>query len=163
MSEPDRSAREPLLVWGVKQSFRNYVEATGGTIGVAGEAERLDDGAFAFVPAPGATSALDAEGRPAGSVAFLGEVRFQAHGGMLSVFLADPSIEPDAEGAVLMVADAPSRKYRIPIARLDLSAAEPLAEGGLSIPAAVTIEGMQLLGDHYPPRTPLDPVRIRLS
>jgi hypothetical protein len=163
MSEPDRSARKPLLVWGVKQSFRNYVEATGGTIEAAGEAERLEDGVFAFAPAPDAASALDSGGRPTGTVKFQGEVRFQAHGGMLSVFLADPSIELDAEGAVLMVADAPSRKFRIPIARLDLSAAEPLVEGGLSIPSAVTIEGMQLLGDHYPPRTPLDPVRIRLS
>ncbi|MFN3867463.1 MAG: hypothetical protein ACK4MF_00190, partial [Hyphomicrobiaceae bacterium] len=51
-----------------------------------GGADRAADGGFVFAVAPGGDLTLDAEGAPVGR--FLGEVSFQAHGGMLAVRLA---------------------------------------------------------------------------
>lgn len=155
-------ARAVTLTWGVKQSFRNYVQTVGGTTEVGGGAAQTPDGAFVFVAAPGEGLSLDADGALTGRGAFLGEVKFEGHGGMLKVFLADPILEVGPDGAVITVADTVSRKYRVEVARLDLGAMTTEADGGLVIPAALAMEGIQLLGDHYPLKTALDPVRLAL-
>lgn len=148
------------LSWGVKQSFRGYVEATGGVTETDAGAERAADGGFIFAAAADSTLSLAADGTLAGIGRFLGEVRFQAHGGMLKVGLADPILEIGPSGATVTVADSSARTFRIEIARLDLATTTMGELGEIVIPAALTIEGMQLLGDHYPPKTPLDPVRL---
>jgi hypothetical protein len=155
------SDKTPLtLVWGVKQSFRGYVDAMGGVTEAAGGATRTADGAFAFPPASDSDLARDASGALSGTGRFQGEVRFDAHGGMLKVFLADPAVEIGPDGAALTVADSPARDRRIAIASLDLSAAAADADGALSLPAKLTIDGYFLLGDHYPPGTLVDPVLL---
>jgi hypothetical protein len=148
------------LIWGVKQSFRAYVEGSGGEIQTGMGAARADDGVFSFPAAPGRGLTLGADGKPQGRGGFVGEVSFQAHGGMLSMFLADPEIQIGPEGAVLTVADSPERTHRVPLAKLDLAAAARGADGVLEIPSSMTNEGWQVLGDHYLPTTPLDPVRL---
>ncbi|MCX7584941.1 HtaA domain-containing protein [Phenylobacterium sp. 58.2.17] len=150
------------LQWGVKQSFRNYVGMAGGTTEVGAGAQQTEDGAFVFAAAEG-DLALDAEGKLQGRGGFTGEVKFQAHGGMLSVFLADPAIEVDDKGAALTVADTAKRDYRVEVARLDLAAMTTEPSGEIIIPVGLSIEGSRLLGDHYAPRTELDPVRLRLG
>ena len=150
------------LQWGVKQSFRNYVGMAGGTTEVGAGAQQTEDGAFVFAAADG-DLALDAEGKLQGRGGFTGEVKFQAHGGMLSVFLADPAIEVDDKGAALTVADTAKRDYRVEVARLDLAAMTTEPSGEIIIPVGLSIEGSRLLGDHYAPRTELDPVRLRLG
>ena len=157
------AANVTMLSWGVKQSFRSYVEATGGVIEAGGGAERTQDGGFTFAPAPGGDLRLDADGKLEGRGTFTGELKFEAHGGMLSVFLADPAIEVDDKGAALTVADTAKRDYRVEIARLDLAAAATEPSGEIVIPVGLSIEGSRLLGDHYAPRTELDPVRLRLG
>jgi len=151
------------LSWGVKQSFRTYVEATGGVIETRDGAERAEDGAFTFAAAPGGDLRLDADGKLAGQGSFLGEVRFEAHGGMLSVCLADPILEIGPSGGVVTVADSSARDYRLEVAQLDLGAMTTAESGEIVIPATVSMHGSQWLGDHYPPRTPLDPVRLILA
>lgn len=155
-------SKTSLLTWGVKESFRNYVQATGGTATTGAGAEQGADGAFSFSAAPGEGLVLGADGRPTGTGAFLGEVTFEAHGGMLKVFLADPIIEIGPAGATITVADTPSRNGRVEIAKLDLSAMGPGEGGELVIPTLLSMEGVYLLGAHYPLNTPLDPVRLRL-
>ncbi len=150
------------LVWGVKQSFRGYVESTGGVIETMGGAERAADGGFTFAAAPGGDLRLDADGRPVGRGMFVGNVRFEAHGGMLSVYLADPNIEIGPSGAVITVADSSARTHRMEIATLDLGAITTGLAGELVIPTALSMDGSRLLGDHYPPKTALDPVRLTL-
>ncbi len=150
------------LQWGVKQSFRNYVGMAGGTTEVGAGAQQTEDGAFVFAAVDG-DLALDAEGKLQGRGGFTGEVKFQAHGGMLSVFLADPAIEVDDKGAALTVADTAKRDYRVEVARLDLAAMTTEPSGEIIIPVGLSIEGSRLLGDHYAPRTELDPVRLRLG
>ena len=160
MSDQIRPAAS--LQWGVKQSFRNYVGMAGGTTEDGAGAQQTEDGAFVFAAADG-DLALDAEGKLQGRGGFTGEVKFQAHGGMLSVFLADPAIEVDDKGAALTVADTAKRDYRVEVARLDLAAAATEPSGEIVIPVGLSIEGSRLLGDHYAPRTELDPVRLRLG
>lgn len=153
--------RVTTLVWGVKESFRNYVEAAGGSIATDGGAERTPDGAIAFPIAPGSELTREADGAPSGRAAFSGEVRFEAHGGMLSVRLSDLTLDFGASKASLLVAD--ERGSPLELAQLDLDAAATGEDGELVIPAALSMDGYFLLGDHYPPRTPLDPVRLRLT
>jgi hypothetical protein len=151
------------LSWGLKQSFRAYVEASGGAIETGEGAVRAADGAFNFAAAPGEGLALGADGKPEGVGRFVGEVRCEAHGGMLKVFLADPSIEIGPAGAIVAVFDTSARDRRVELAVLDLSAATLADDGEMVIPAKLARDGWQVLGDHYPPSTPLDPVRLRLA
>ena len=150
------------LEWGLKQSFRAYVEGAGGAIETGEGAARTADGSFEVAAAPGdAGLALGEGGKPAGTGRFTGAVRCEAHGGMLKVFLADPAVEIGPDGAALTVAESPDRDSRIALATLDLDAATKAGDGALVIPAKVARDGWRVLPDHYPPGTPLDPVRIR--
>jgi hypothetical protein len=151
------------LSWGVKQSLRGYVALAQGQIEASGGATRADDGGFVFPAAPGATLTLSADGTPEGSGTFAGEVRFEAHGGMLKVFLADPIIEIGPAGAIMTVADSRARNRRVELARLDLAGATIDDDGTWIIPTSASRDGWQVLGDHYPPSTPLDPVRLTLA
>jgi hypothetical protein len=160
MTEQSGTAR---LSWGLKQSFRAYVESAGGSIETGEGAERLSDGTFTFAAAGSTGLRLGADGTPEGVGKFLGEVRCEAHGGMLKVFLADPSVEIGPAGAVLTVADSATRDRRVELALLDLGAAALVDDGDIVIPAKLARDGWQVLGDHYSPMTPLDPVRLRLQ
>jgi hypothetical protein len=151
------------LSWGLKQSFRNYVEGAGGAIATAAGAERDADGAFIFAAAPGEGLTLGADGKPEGVGRFLGEIQCEAHGGLLKVFLADPSVEVGQAGAVLVVADTRARDRRVELALLDLAAATMADDGEFVIPAKLSRDGWRVLGDHYLPSTPLDPVRLKLA
>jgi len=151
------------LTWGLKQSFRAYVEGAGGGIETGEGAERDADGAFTFPPVAGEGLTLGADGKPSGVARFTGEVRCEAHGGMLKVFFADPAVEIGPAGAVVTVADTPARDRRVDLAQLDLAAATIADDGAWVIPTKLSRDGWQVLGDHYAPSTPLDPVRVRVA
>ena len=145
------------LSWGVKQSFVGYVEAAGGTVDLAGGAERTPDGAFLFPGAAESTLARGPDGRLTGEGRFEGQVSFKAHGGMLGVVLTDPWVEATEAGLVLTVAESGGR--RVAFAKLDAGATTTEGDAAV-IPAAITLDGMFILGDHYPPGTVLDVVRV---
>lgn len=162
MAENTELSRIATLTWGVKQSFRSYVQSVGGVIEVGGGVVATAEGEFVFPMAPGNNLALNAEGRLEGHGAFLGHVRFTGHGGMLSVYLADPVLEISGSSASLTIDDHDKKPRRLEIAKLDLEAMT--AEGGaVTMPAALSIDGIQALGDHYPLKTALDPVRLGLA
>ena len=142
--------RVTRLGWGVKQSFRAYVEGSGGSIALDGGAARADDGTFVFAATADSDLALDG-GALSGTGRFAGKIAFQAHGGLLSVTLTDPWVEPAGDGWVLSIAETATR--RTAIAKLGA------VEDG-ALPAVTTLDGMMILGDHYPPGTQLDPVRL---
>tara|TARA_R110000868_G_scaffold96110_21_gene264423 strand:- start:1804 stop:2295 length:492 start_codon:yes stop_codon:yes gene_type:complete len=147
------------LIWGLKQSFRNYVEATGGVVSTDHGAERTPDGAFAFASVPGEILTLDDHGKPQGQGQFRGAVQFQGHGGMLSVRLVDPIIEiGDAGGVITVTGNEPSS--RLEIAKLDLTAITVGDAGEILIPTTLSMEGSYMLDNHYPLGTVLDPVRL---
>ena len=147
------------LSWGVKQSFRAYVDGAGGKTQTSDGAQTAADGGFVFAASPDSTLAVDAAGTLTGRGTFTGVVHFEAHGGMLKVWMVDPILEITDAGAVLTVADHPTRTYRLEAARLELPAlaAEP---GEITLPAALLMFGSQWLGGNYPAGTALDPVRL---
>ena len=157
-----RQAAVAALIWGVKQSFRAYVEGSGGAIDTGGGAARDPDGAFVFAVAPGARLTINSDGKPQGRGDFVGEVRFEAHGGMLKVFLADPTVEIPPDAARITVANNEERDVRLELAVLDLTGATR-DDGEVVIPTKLSKDGWRVLGDHYPPMTPLDPVRLKLG
>lgn len=147
------------LIWGLKESFRNYVEATGGTVATEQGAGRSADGSIAFAIAGDQALTLDAEGKPQGQGSFTGKVTFKSHGGMLSIELADPIIEINDEGARLTVA-VEGGADRIEIAKLDLAAITAGEANEILIPAALSMDAYHLLDGQYTPGTALDPVRL---
>lgn len=146
------------LTWGVKASFRAYVEVAGGTISVSDGATRDTDGAFVFTALPGGDLAIPSDGPPTGALRFQGTVAFDAHGGMLRARLTELGVEADQDGLVLTAAQAPGGTRRCTIARL--GPVEGTAQGAITLGAVITLDGMFQIADNYPPGTPLDPVRL---
>lgn len=164
MTDGRAQLRILALEWGVKESFRRYVEATEGEIAALDGATRAEDGSFIFPAREAEGAALSPwGGEPAGEARFTGAARFHGHGGMLAVFLADPAIEVSPEGWRLTACDSPRHDQRIVVATLQPPG--PAEAGGteLVLACAITYDGGQLLGGHYPPGTPIDAVRLRLG
>ena len=86
------------LIWGVKESFRQYVEAAEGSITVADGADRNADGTFVFEAIEGGNFAIAADGTASGIQQFSGTVIFEAHGGMLKSVISGLAIESGPEG-----------------------------------------------------------------
>ena len=147
------------LIWGLKESFRNYVEATGGTIATENGAKRSADGSISFASGAGEALTLDADGKPQGEGGFVGKVTFKSHGGMLSIELADPVVEIGADGARLTIA-VEGGSHRLEIAKLDISAISTGKANEFLIPAALSMDAYHLLDGQYTPGTALDPVRL---
>jgi len=146
------------LKWGVKESFRQYVEGVGGTISLSEGAERSTDGAFLFQAIPGGDLELNAEHEPRGSVLFKGSVSFDAHGGMLKSTLSELAVEAGPDGLVLTVLEGPMNQSRCAIANLTL-----VDEPGVSattLKAEITVAGMYQIADNYPPGTALDNLEL---
>lgn len=146
------------LSWGVKASFRSYVEAAGGTIHLSDGASRAEDGSFVFSAVPGGDLTIAPDGSATGEIRFQGTVTFDAHGGMLKATLADLGLEVGGEGLVLTALEAPLNRNRCVIARLSLVEAAP--DGAVTLSAEITLDGMYQIADNYPPGTELDSLRL---
>lgn len=146
------------LTWGVKASFRDYVEAAGGSITLSEGATRAEDGAFIFTAVPGGDLSIASDGSATGEMRFSGAVSFEAHGGMLKSTLADLIIEAGPDGLALTVLQAPMNKDRCAIAQLSLV---DVGEAGIiTLGSAITIDGLYQIADNYPPGTELDPLQL---
>ncbi|RPK53086.1 Htaa [Streptomyces sp. ADI91-18] len=145
-STPPADGPQPVLsgklTWGIKESFRKYVQGAGGTVTPAGGAAASGP-TFSF---PAGKGELDVKKRKL-SAAFEGNLRFQyaAHG----IDMTFGNIKVAADGAkgtlVLDVKNASGTKTAVPFATLDLSKAEYKTKGGLlalgGVPTALTAEG----------------------
>jgi len=139
---------KPTLIWGMKQSFRDYVFAAGGSQRVE-EPAVLNEEICVF-PIAGPSDA-DRIHR------YSGILEFEAYLGMLRVRIADPWVELRDGGPILSVSTGESR---IALAALDTT--DPETEHGLlvwdDVPAALLESGTFLFDHSYSPGTPLDPV-----
>lgn len=143
------------LTWGVKASFRSYVEAAGGTITVSEGVSVTDDGTFIFPAEAGGDFTIAPDGSASGAMRFIGAVTFEAHGGMLKSTLSQLGLEAGGDGLVLTVLDAPMNKNRCAIAELSLLEG---ATNAVTLGTKITVDGMYQIADNYPPGTDLDPV-----
>ncbi len=146
------------LSWGVKASFRSYVEAAGGTIDLSDGATRADDGSFVFRAAPGGDLTIASDGSATGAMRFQGKITFDAHGGMLKATLTELGLEVGTDGLVLTVLEAPLNRDRCAIARLRVVEIGP--DDAVTLGAEITLDGMYQIADNYPPGTELDPLRL---
>lgn len=146
------------LTWGVKASFRNYVQAAEGSITLTDGATQADDGTFVFAAEPNGDLVIAADGSATGAMRFQGAVTFEAHGGMLKSTLQELAIEASDDGLVLTVLDGPMNKRRCAVAELDLL---DVGSGNtVTMTTKITMDGMYQIADNYPPGTELDPVRL---
>ena len=146
------------LTWGVKASFRNYVEAAEGSITLSDGATRAEDGAFVFAAEPNGDFIIAADGSATGAMRFQGTVTFEAHGGMLKATLKELAIEASEDGVVLTVLDGPMNKRRCAVAELDLIAID--SGSSVTMNSKIMMDGMYQIADNYPPGTELDPVQL---
>ena len=146
------------LSWGVKASFRSYVEAAGGSVSLADGATVAEDGSFVFPAAPGGDLSIAADGSATGAMRFQGTVTFDAHGGMLKATLSELGLEAGSDGLVLTALEAPMNRDRCAIANLRFIEGD---QGDtVTLGAEITLDGMYQIADNYPPGTELDPVRL---
>ncbi|MGY8853928.1 MAG: HtaA domain-containing protein [Pseudomonadales bacterium] len=146
------------LTWGVKASFRAYVEAAGGSITLSDGATRAADGTFVFMAEPGGDLAIAPDGSATGAMRFQGTVIFEAHGGMLKSTLAELGVEASENGLVVTVLDGPMNKGRCAVA--ELGPVQGDAGDGMTITSKITMDGLYQIADSYPPGTELDPVLL---
>ena len=144
------------LIWGVKESFRQYVEAAEGSITVADGAGRNEDGTFVFGAIEGGNFAIAADGTASGIQEFSGTVVFEAHGGMLKSVISGLAIESGPDGTTLSALEGPLNESRCHIAKL--GRLECSEDDILRFSAEITLDGMFQIADNYPPGTILDDV-----
>ena len=146
------------LTWGVKASFRAYVEAAGGSIALSEGATRAEDGAFCFAAVPGGDLVFAPDGSATGAMRFSGAVTFEAHGGMLKSTLTELGVKAGPDGLVLTALQAPMNQARCAIAHLTL---DDVSDAGIvTLGSAITFDGMYQIADNYPPGTALDPLQL---
>ena len=146
------------LTWGVKESFRQYVEAAGGSITISDGATRNADGSFLFNAETEGDLAIASDGSFSGSQAFAGTVSFEAHGGMLKSTLSGLAIESAPEGLMLSALEGPMNESRCHIAKLAHIQTDNAGNSRFS--AEITLDGMFQIADNYPPGTALDEVTL---
>ncbi|WP_431868096.1 HtaA domain-containing protein [Nocardiopsis eucommiae] len=164
--------------WGVKESFRTYIEGNiaKGTIRTEDGASRNEDGTFAFTDGTGSVNLEEevAEIDFAGTVLFEGHV----HGGadpLLHMTVSGPRVEIDGDTGTLY-ADVVSKSLTdeelvtyddVAFAELDLTGVgHELDEGVLSwdpIPATLTADGVPAFADFYGAGEALDPITLTVS
>ena len=146
------------LTWGVKASFRSYVEAAGGSTVLSDGATRAEDGTFAFAAVPGGDLTIAPDGSASGTMRFQGTVTFEAHGGMLKATLTELGLEVGEDGLVLTALDTQLGRDRCVIAELEPVEVDP--DGVATLRAEITLDGTYQIADNYPPGTELDPLRL---
>lgn len=134
-----------VVVWPIKQSLLDYVDAMDGTAtGRRGPEGFVFDG--------------DCDG--AQTLSCMGTVQLTAHGGRLDILMSDLRIVHDGTaGQLSAVVSAAPNADRIEIARLG-----PLQDEGDALvleDVALTHAGSALFQGNYAPHTRLDPLRVR--
>lgn len=178
LPEGDQTVFNGRADWGVKESFRNYIEGdiAAGDITASDGATRNDDGTFSFTDANGEVNLDDvtAEIDLTGTVLFEGHVYGDADP-LLYMSVTDPRVEIDGEAGTLRadvvsksLTDAELLTYDdVALADLDLSGVEAeVDEGVLSwgpIPATLTAEGVPAFADFYVEGEQLDPISLAVS
>lgn len=178
---PTASAQQPVAVvldWGVKQSFRNYVQGpiAHGSVAVSDGAETIpttlpgDTRPIFRFPGEG-NGQIDGDAVSGG---YGGTVRFLGHNGVLEIIVADPRVEVDGDTGVL-VADVQSRPFGsltepgelvtyddVELVSLNLTGITPTeVPDGLTftgVPATLTTAGAPAFGGFYGAGTAFDPV-----
>ena len=154
MSDDTDASTDPGLHWPIKRSFIRYVArmADGQILGGHG-VRLLDASTFVFPPDPDEHATV---------LAFRGEVRLQAHGGALSVRLAQPRVDLRGERATLTVENPEGSGP--PVRFVTFVAAAGPAHAGLTTwtgtDVRLTVEALPLFGGYYGEDEPFDDLML---
>lgn len=161
---PRENVTAGSLVWGVKQSFREYMTGTiaRGSITAAGVGQQ---GANLVFPQAGPSPTGST-----GTVAYSGQVRYLGHSGLLDVTLRDPrvTIESASRASLSVVVNGTP----VSLATLNLAAGTRTesADGSIrysGVPATLTRSGTSVFSFQgnafYPAGTALDPVTFTIG
>lgn len=158
----------PVLRWGIKRSFINYLSRLpDGSVLADSGASIVSGSYFQFEPAGGA-SVTDA-GMPTDVRIrkFRGQVRLGGHHGMLSLLVADPWLEYRAEGAVLTVSDhqvSPGSGGRLELLGLSVpdwprpGAHHTAGTEWTELPAKLSRDAVELFNGQYLAGEEMDPL-----
>lgn len=155
------------VVWGVKESFRKYIEGNiaKGSIAATDGAKQQSDGTFQF---PGAAGAYNAAG-PTIELNVNGAVQFSGHEGALDLQISNLRISITGDTG-LLIADVYSKKYPsgeegsfpdVALARLDTSRGVSLSANTLTlskVAATLTQDGAPAFAGFYDAGETLDPI-----
>ncbi|AYY12668.1 LPXTG cell wall anchor domain-containing protein [Actinobacteria bacterium YIM 96077] len=174
-TEPGSTAGDGTLDWGVRESFRDYIEGgvANGSIEVHDPATRNDDGTFRFADGEGHVDSDRAE------LSFAGQIHFAGHdhgqGPLLELTITDPQVVIDGDTGVL-VADVASKSLdsgeiveypEVDFAALDLSDHPLNVDDGTAsatdVPATLTAGGVPAFADFYEEGAELDPLSFAVT
>ncbi|MFF4607578.1 HtaA domain-containing protein [Streptomyces sp. NPDC001339] len=156
------------LGWGVKESFRKYVNGIAfGSIATADGAEQAaDNGPFTFT---GGTGSYDT-GSHAVAATFQGSVRFTSRWHGFDIKLADLKVSTQGTGGAITadVTASGTTQDDVKLASLNLSGVRPGSGTGgamtfTGIPAKLTAEGAKAFNGMYQEGQELDPVTLSVT
>lgn len=166
---------EGNLTWGLKETFRSYIKSS-----IAKGDWETFDGAeyelpnFVWNEATGEFNPETGEG----TVSFEGVLHFTGHGGVLDMWLGNPTFEFGADGTLSMLFDARSNDVegnpKIEVTQEyfgDLGTVDPVAltvgettnASYENVQTILTEEGAPAFGDFYEPGDLLDPVNLSFT
>lgn len=160
--KPDPDLTKGGLKWGVKDSFRSYVEGgAGGSISMLGAAKR-SGGVFEFPQIDGGS--WNAK-NGTGDVHYAGGVTFTGHGGALALTLADPQITVESSSRAVLSAKIDNA--RVALADIDLSKAKRSEDNGAvtwsGAPSTLRAEAVTHFLDFYTAGSQMDPVTFTVG
>ncbi len=82
----------------MRGSFRNYVDAAGGSVKLDDGATLAEDGSFVFAAWPGGDLVIEPDGRATGAMRLQGSITFEAHGGTLKSALTELGLKACSDG-----------------------------------------------------------------
>lgn len=158
--DPARSG----MHWGLKRSLLSYVaRAPDGRCSATDGARASDSGGFHY-----ALDAVDVDASGAiARLAFSGDVRLSAHGGMMFVSIKDPALVLGEDGETLLLHDAlgAAGGGSIEFASCSVTKVETPAGAVIGISVGqvhLTQQGPQLFGGYYSPGEPFEDFQITL-
>lgn len=157
--------------WGFKESFRAYVS------GSIANGEWSTDGGITYATPAFLADELTGEVQLdtlAGELAVEGSMRFTGHDGILDTTIADPRLQFDGAGGIVMVVDVTGTTQDfvevsaadVPFVIGDVADAEWSVDGELlvidAVPLTLTAEGADAFGT-YPEGEPFDALTVTLD
>ncbi|WP_152192617.1 HtaA domain-containing protein [Georgenia satyanarayanai] len=178
-AEPAATVESGSAQWGVKESFRRYVQSpiAHGSVTPVAPATQLDDGRLGFVADSGTVEGTTARIDLAGGVSFAGHD--SGEGPVLEVHLSDVRVVIDGDAGSL-VADVTSRAFvdtttlgelveypGVEVGAIDLSATPLTVTDGVAslvdAPVTLTADGVPAFAGFYEAGDALDPLSFSVE
>lgn len=159
MAETTPSVKTEGLAWGVRASFRRYVQriARGDEI-PDGEVGLLPDGRFHFPI--GEVSTFDHESHDA-MITFSGGVRFLGHAGFIDLRLGELSLRLDSGAGMLRTSSRSGEHDLVEVRVADVSMGDEITS--LLLASRLAPGGEALFDGVYAAATPFDDLEIRVA